>query len=154
MLERMRASRIGTVCLSKRTLLASQLIYLARKLLPYLQHRDLLSIAHTNLCTSLSTTFAALTAAEAENVVVTRDNVTRAEALFKLVEEAGNRAEDVQDHKLRTRIEALQRENTVGRSRWRTMKSLMGAVIVGSGIDWARDEQLRELVANDEEASD
>jgi hypothetical protein len=95
-----------------------------------------------------------LTAAEAENVVVTRDNVTRAEALFKLVEEAGNRAEDVQDHKLRTRIEALQRENTVGRSRWRTMKSLMGAVIVGSGIDWARDEQLRELVANDEEASD
>ena len=95
-----------------------------------------------------------LTAAEAENVIVTRENVARAATLLELAKEANDRVEDVQDRKLRARIEALQQEIRVGRSRWRTMKSVTGAVIVGSGIDWARDEQLRELVANDEEASD
>nr|5Z08_D Chain D, Cenp-H [Thermothielavioides terrestris NRRL 8126] len=32
------------------------------------------------------------------------------------------------------------------RRRWRIMKGAASAIVAGSGIDWVRDERLRDLV--------
>ena len=60
------------------------------------------------------------------------------------------RAEDVGNPKLRSQLQALEEETKTSRARWRIMKSVTAAVIVGSGIDWSRNE-LRELVLDDED---
>jgi Centromere protein H (CENP-H) len=54
--------------------------------------------------------------------------------------------EDIDDPEAREQIDELERSLKVSRQRWRIMKSTVSAVVVGSGIDWSRDLELRELV--------
>jgi hypothetical protein len=121
-------------------------------LLPQIHRRDLLSVAHTNLSSSLSDTLAALTKIETENILVSRKNVALTRTLLDLVEEAKSLdKEHIQDQKSLSQLEALEKELQFRRSRWRTMKNVVSAVIVGSGVDWARNDKLRPLVIDDEE---
>ncbi|KAI9864321.1 MAG: hypothetical protein M1813_003241 [Trichoglossum hirsutum] len=123
-----------------------------RELLPQIHRRDLLSVAHTNLSSSLSDTLAALTKIETENILVSRKNVALTRTLLDLVEEAKSLdKEHIQDQKSLSQLEALEKELQFRRSRWRTMKNVVSAVIVGSGVDWARNDKLRPLVIDDEE---
>lgn len=47
-----------------------------------------------------------------------------------------------------------QADAAEAKKRWRIMKSVVAAVIAGSGIDWASDDTLRELVLDNEEDDD
>lgn len=58
---------------------------------------------------------------------------------------------DTNDPELRRRIENVRNDTKESQGRWRIMKSVVAAIIAGSGIDWARDEDLRELVLDDED---
>ena len=85
--------------------------------------------------------------------MASRNNTALAQSLTMLTDQAKSLTDDIQDLKLKGRIEVLQQELKVARSRWRTMKSIIGAIVAGSGVDWARDVRLRELVADNEENS-
>ncbi len=61
------------------------------------------------------------------------------------------RTEDVADEEVRTRLEGLDREIAEKRRAWRVMKSLVAGVVAGSGVDWAGDDELVELVLDDED---
>jgi len=37
------------------------------------------------------------------------------------------------------------------KSEWRVMKGLIGGIIVGSGVDWAADQELIEIVAEEDQ---
>jgi hypothetical protein len=98
----------------------------------------------------LSTT-ETVTRVEAEHVVVSRKNADLAATMIALAKEANSqKTEDIQDPKLRQEIAELEESLKVSRQRWRIMKSTASAVVAGSGIDWARDEKLRELVMDED----
>ncbi|KAI9771699.1 MAG: hypothetical protein M1840_001915 [Geoglossum simile] len=123
-----------------------------RELLPRIHRRDLLSIAHTNLSSSLSDSSAALTNLETENILTSRKNVGLTKILLDLAEEAKSQDKEyIQDRKSLSQLEVLEKELQFRRSRWRTMKNVVSAAIAGSGIDWARDARLRQLVVDDED---
>ncbi|KAI9786641.1 MAG: hypothetical protein M1839_006192 [Geoglossum umbratile] len=123
-----------------------------RELLPRIHRRDLLSIAHTNLSSSVSDASAALTDLETENILTSRKNVGLTKTLLGLAEEAKSQdKEHIKDQKSLSQLEVLERELQFRRSRWRTMKNVVSATIVGSGIDWARNAKLRQLVIDDED---
>ena len=44
-----------------------------------------------------------------------------------------------------------QQDAGEAKRRWRIMKSVVVAVIVGSGVDWASNEALRDLVLDNED---
>jgi len=122
-----------------------------RELLPLIKRRDVLSMAHTNLSSSLSSSLAALTTAETENILASRTNRELAVTLLDLAGELKTQDAHVKDPIVRSKLETLEHENRIRKSRWRIMKSVLGATVVGSGVDWARDDVLRELVMDNEE---
>lgn len=62
-----------------------------------------------------------------------------------------HRSTAINDSNLADQVEKLKLDHEVARRRWRTMKSVVAAIIVGSGIDWARDSVLKRLVLDEDE---
>ena len=48
--------------------------------------------------------------------------------------------------RLRAELDRLDGEVRAGRRRWRGLKGTASAGVAGSGVDWAVDPELRELV--------
>ena len=63
--------------------------------------------------------------------------------------------EDVQeDTSMKSQLDEAKEDTEIARSRWRIMKSVVSAVIAGSGVDWAKNELLRDLVLDNEQEMD
>lgn len=43
-------------------------------------------------------------------------------------------------------IAALEHELKASRQRWKVIKGVTSAIVTGSGVDWVRDERLRDMV--------
>lgn len=128
------------------------LLNLYRSLHPLIDKRDVLSIAHANLASRLTTIMNDLTIVEAQNIVSSRKNRASTATLLDLTASLQTeRAEDVSNPNLRSQLQLLKEETKTSKARWRIMKSVTAAVIVGSGIDWSRNNDLRELVLDDED---
>jgi len=122
-----------------------------RDLLPLIQERDALSVSLTERSSKVLSTVEQLTKVEAEHVRTAQRNKELATTMMELAEEANTqRKEDITDPVLREQLDELQEALKVGRQRWRIMKGTASAVVAGSGIDWAREKALRELVLEDE----
>ncbi|MCJ1303898.1 hypothetical protein MMC08_006709 [Hypocenomyce scalaris] len=144
------AERYGSIQ-PRRTVL-ERLLNLYRSLHPLIDRRDVLSITHANLTSNLTTVMNGLTLAEAQNITLSRKNRALTETLLDLTTNLQTqRPEDISNPKLRSHLHDLKEETKTSRARWRIMKSVIAAVIVGSGIDWARNNELRELVLDDDE---
>jgi hypothetical protein len=74
--------------------------------------------------------------------------------MLALADEANTqRKEDIDDPRARQQLDELETEMRISRQRFRIMKGTASAAIVGSGIDWARDPKLLEIVL-DEDGND
>ncbi len=125
---------------------------MTRKLSASLQSRDDLSIAHGKLLEQLSNLLSTLTTTEVENIQVTKRNADLAPELFRLAEAKKARAQlDVEDPMVQSQVDDLKEEVRSSQHKWRIIKSVVGAMVAGSGVDWANDNELRELVLDDEE---
>lgn len=92
-----------------------------------------------------------MTRVEAENVVTARTNAELAKTMLALAEEANtHRKEDIEDPKLRHQLDDLEAEMKMSRQKWRIMKGTASATIVGSGVDWARDPKLLDIVLDND----
>jgi Centromere protein H (CENP-H) len=121
-------------------------------LLPLLLRRDELALEHTNLSASLASTISALKTTESQNMVTMRENKLLADELLALAAEVKSvKTEDISDTKLREQVGRLEEDVRKQRTRWRIIKNVLSAVIVGSGLDWAGDEELRAAVLMDDE---
>ncbi len=107
-------------------------------------------MVHENLSNSVSSIREAHDAAEVENIKATRKNQQLAEELTALASEMAAQKETIPDETMKARLEEVETETNVERVRWRMLKSITSAVIVASGVDWARDERLCALVTDDE----
>lgn len=50
---------------------------------------------------------------------------------------------------MKTQLDALKAESKREKAKWETIKSVVSATIVASGVDWARDEDLQRLVLDE-----
>lgn len=85
--------------------------------------------------------------AESEHIVTARKNVELAATMVALAKEADTqRKEDIVDAKARQELDELEEATRTSRQRWRIMKGTASAIVAGSGVDWARDPKLLEIV--------
>ena len=95
------------------------------------------------------------TSAEADNLKSLQRNRT----LTATLQDLSTNFHD-QQHKavgasgLSAQLEQAREETAVAKKRHRIMKSVLAAVIAGSGVDWARNDSLRDLILDEEDDND
>ncbi len=78
-------------------------------------------------------------------------NRALASELFEVLEATkGQSSDDIRDAKIEAQISAADAAVRASRRRWRVMKDIVSSVIVGSGVDWAGNDDFRELVMDEE----
>lgn len=93
-----------------------------------------------------------LSGAEMESLEVTSSNKKAAQMMLKLAEDTKpKKVDDIEDPDTRQRLEVLDEEIRFARRDWRIMKSIVSAVVANSGVDWTKDDKLRELVLDNED---
>ncbi|TQS31609.1 hypothetical protein Golomagni_08101 [Golovinomyces magnicellulatus] len=122
-----------------------------RDLLPHVERRDEASIAVAKDSTAIRHTRRDLTAVQTETIEVCRQNIELTASLFDLAEELKNKKQvDIDDIQAQREIRELQDRLRTSRRKWRVIKGVASAIVAGSGVDWARDETLREIVLDPE----
>lgn len=122
-----------------------------RVLSSLVNRRDILTLIHENLSSSLASTLDSLSSAEIENIRATKKNQELVQKLLGLTKDMKLQMDDITDPKLKSQLKTLENDIRTRRASWRTMKGIVSAAIVASGVDWARNEELRELVKDEEE---
>jgi hypothetical protein len=122
-----------------------------RDLAPLIQQRDDISIALTQLSSKTLVTRNELIMVESENIVIARKNTELATTMIALAKDANTQRKDnIEDPKAKQQLDELELAMKTSRQRWRIMKGTASATIAGSGIDWARDPKLLEIVLDND----
>ncbi|KAF4472561.1 hypothetical protein FALBO_543 [Fusarium albosuccineum] len=122
-----------------------------RQLLPYVERRDETSISVAKQAAETGRIWDELTAVQSDTLRVSRQNVASTAELFELAEEAKQKKKvPANNSKMMQEQERLEAEVKASKQRWRVMKGVAGGIVAGSGIDWARDEKLRDVVLDPE----
>jgi hypothetical protein len=122
-----------------------------RDLLPLIQQRDTASEKLAQLSNSVYSAREEINKVSIEHTVVARKNVELSNEMLSLADQANaNGKNDIKDPKVRAELDRLEAEMKTSKQRWRVMKNTASAVIVGSGVDWARDTKLLEIVLDDD----
>ena len=126
-----------------------------RALHPLIDRRDALSIAHTNMASSLQSLLRRTSAAEVELLRTMEQNRALTTVLLGLSNKMqAQRNEAMADPRLSMQVEQVRADMSIAKKRWRIMKSVVAAVIAGSGVDWAHSDTLRDLVLDSEDDED
>ncbi|KAK6452362.1 hypothetical protein FP744_10008613 [Trichoderma asperellum] len=121
-------------------------------LFPYVQERDETSISVAQHAESVAKLRDDLTKVQVQSLRVCRENMELTSELFALAEQAKQKkAVRVDDPRVQQEMEKLTREVKTSRQRWRVMKGVASGVVAGSGVDWAKDEDLRNIVLDPED---
>ncbi|KND95281.1 hypothetical protein TOPH_00235 [Tolypocladium ophioglossoides CBS 100239] len=92
-----------------------------------------------------------LTEVQAETTRVSRNNVELTAVLFDLAEKVKQKkAGRLDSPRTQNEVARLEGEVKASRQRWRVMKGVASGVVSGSGVDWARDDELRDIVLDPE----
>ena len=128
------------------------LTLLIRALHPLIDRRDALSIAHTNIAASLQSLLQRTSATEIELLRTMEQNRALTTVLLGLSNKMqAQRTEAMADPRLSMQVEQARADMSIAKKRWRIMKSVVAAVIAGSGVDWAHSDTLRDLVLDSED---
>lgn len=123
-----------------------------RDLAPLLRSRDNASTTLSLQSTSLRGTLDTLTSTEADTLRLSKQNAESAAEVLELATEAKRyQAEAVSDPAYAEEIAQLEADVRTSRRRWRVMKATASAIVAGSGVDWARDDELRAIVLDEDE---
>ncbi|KAJ1716205.1 centromere protein H (CENP-H)-domain-containing protein [Aspergillus flavus] len=150
-----RRKALGAVLMTDPTLRAVHLkaIYPAEQtLLRLINRRDVLSLAHENLNTALSSTLKKLSNAEVENLQLHQKNKALVRELLDLTKNDESWREELDDMSIKELLEQVKADHKRSKAKWETMKSITSAIVVGSGVNWAEDEELVALVLDDSDA--
>lgn len=121
------------------------------ELLPYVERRDEASIAVAEEVAKTGRVCEELTSMQSKTLLASRENVTSTAELFELAEEAKQKKRiPPNNNKMMEEQAKLEAELKTSKQRWRVMKGVASGIIAGSGIDWARDDELRDVVLDPE----
>ncbi|KAI5466233.1 centromere protein H (CENP-H)-domain-containing protein [Mariannaea sp. PMI_226] len=120
-------------------------------LLPYIEKRDETTISVAKQVAASEKQLKELTSIQSETLRVSRQNVILAAELLKIAEEVKEKKTGHSNNLEATNEqEALRAKVKDSRQRWKMMKGVVSGMIVGSGVDWAADDELRETVLDPE----
>ena len=123
-----------------------------RALHPVVDERDIVSMAQTNLSTRLQSITNEITLAQTENIKFAKANRELAATLWALTDQLKLQdIENISDPALKSEIETLQAKTKESKRRYRVMKGLVSGIVAASGVDWATDDELRDLVLDAED---
>ncbi|EGE83397.1 hypothetical protein BDDG_06341 [Blastomyces dermatitidis ATCC 18188] len=125
-----------------------------RALLHLINRRDLLSLIYTNLSRAHASCTQSLSTAKVDSIHSTAKNQKLVQTLLGLTSAQTSWREGITDQKLRSQLETLEKETKAEKANWVTIKRIVSAAIVASGVDWAADEQLHDLVVDDDDDDD
>jgi hypothetical protein len=108
-----------------------------------------LSLAHENLSSALNSTLKKLSNLEVENLQLHQRNKVLVRELLDLTKNDESWKEELDDTDIKTRLEQVKANHQKSKAKWETMKSITSAIVVGSGVDWADDEELAALVLDE-----
>lgn len=127
----------------------------SRALHPLIDRRDTLEIGHANLSSTLQKLLKEAAMVSEDNVRAMEKNRALTATLLALANMVQAQRDEVRkDPRFSAQLEGLQNDAATARQRWRLMKSVVPAVIAGSGVDWAGDDILRDLVLDEENEPD
>ncbi|KAF1921196.1 centromere protein H (CENP-H)-domain-containing protein, partial [Ampelomyces quisqualis] len=121
-----------------------------KRILPMMTEHDTVSMLHGSLAARLVAVQKTVGTTAQANMVARRKNRELAATMLALAEEIKvQTAKDIDDARLREQVGAVEQQVKDSRRRMKVLKGLLSAMVVGSGINWAADEQLVELVLDD-----
>lgn len=124
----------------------------SRDILPYVRERDSTSAVLAKQYNDLQQTWNDLSEVQSKTLHISRDNVAMTSELLELAEAANHRKFGTSTgSELEMEMEQARQEVKESRQRWKVIKGTLSAVIVGSGIAWAQDQDLLEMVLDPEE---
>ena len=122
-------------------------IWFQRDLLPTMQQRDVIAVKAAAMCVGLQTACDSLAKLQVEGLHVSQRNTKLATEALQLAEKThGQTPTSVESGQYKGGVGILESKVDLSRRRWRVMKGAASAIVAGSGIDWVRDERLRDLV--------
>ncbi|KAF8245257.1 hypothetical protein K440DRAFT_646417 [Wilcoxina mikolae CBS 423.85] len=113
-----------------------------RSLIPLIHRRDMLSQTHANLSHLLMLKLEALTLTERSYLDMQERNKVLASRLLTLTKKRDEELKKQQDPKYKEEEKKLQRT----KKNWEIVRNVAQATVVSSGVDWSRDDELRQLV--------
>ena len=120
-----------------------------------IDRRDTLEIAHTNLSSTLQTLLKEVATRSADNIRAMEKNRALTATLLALAKKVQTQRDEVaRDLRFGEQLDESRVDAATARRRWRIMKSVAAAVVAGSGIEWARDDTLQDLVLDEENEVD
>lgn len=119
---------------------------------PLVAARDAAAHAAAARSAGLRAALDRLSEAEAEAQRARRRNRELAAEVLRLAAEAGRSREEALagDERAAAQVAALEARLATSRQKWRVIKGTAAGIVTGSGVDWAADEVLRELVLDPE----
>jgi predicted nuclease with TOPRIM domain len=121
----------------------------SRALLRLVNRRDVLSLAQENLGEVHNAIQKKLSTLEVENVQLHQKNQELVRELLKLTEDDESWREELDDSELKQQLSELEADYKKSKARWELMKGVASAIVVGSGVNWADDENLTALVLDE-----
>lgn len=121
----------------------------SRALLLLINRRDALSFVHENLTASHNHTRKTLSNLELENLQTNQKNQGLVSQLLELTGEDDSWRNELQDPGLKVQLEELEADQKKKKAKWETMKNIASAMVVGSGVNWAEDKTLSDLVLDE-----
>src|SRR5690349_21551368 len=95
---------------------------------------------HGPLASRLASSTRTLVTMEQANIVANQRNRELSQTMLALAEaKKSQSADDIDDQRLREQIKTVEKELKDSRRRMKTLKGILSAMIVGSGINWAAD---------------
>lgn len=117
-----------------------------------MERRDEESIAVAARATQSSRLRDELTKVQSDTLRASRRNVGLAAELLELAAEVKRKkAAPLDNPKTQREVKRLEEQVQSSRQRWQVMKGVASAVVAGSGVDWARDDVLRDIVLDPED---
>lgn len=116
-----------------------------------MERRDAAVISVAKQAADMETLRSQLTQVKVEAAQISRQNVEWAAVLCDLADKARqNETGSINSPEMRSTITRLEDEVASRRKRWRVIKGVASGVVAGSGVDWARDDELCDMVLDAE----
>lgn len=123
-----------------------------RDLLPFIQTRDSTALSVAASTKSIEALRSQSTDTQTSTLGITRENVDLAAEVMVLVSKVNEKKKAyLDDEETMVSLRKLEGDMKGSRRKWRIMKGITSGVVAGSGVDWGRDDGLRELVLDPEE---
>ncbi|RDA84630.1 hypothetical protein CP532_5706 [Ophiocordyceps camponoti-leonardi (nom. inval.)] len=122
-------------------------------LLPLIERRDEAAVAIAEQASDMETVRRQLTSVHVETARAARHNLELTTELCELADQLRQKqvGSNIDSPGTRGAIEQLKQQVASRRKRWKAIKGVASGVVCGSGIDWADDDNLSNMVLDPED---